>query len=210
MYCIIQARCGSKRLKRKVFKRINNQMIIERVINQLKKSKKITNILVATSKYKQDDDIEKFFLSKKIKFFRGSLNNVALRFLEVSKIYNLKKFIRVSCDSPFLDHKLIDHGINLSKKSNFDIITNVFPRTYPKGLSFEIIKKSIIEKYLGKFSNHEKEHVTTYFYKNFNHFKIYNFFASQNFSKINLCVDTEDDLKYLRQNYSKIVNKKYS
>ena len=147
---------------------------------------------------------------KKIKFFRGSLNNVALRFLEVSKIYNLKKFIRVSCDSPFLDHKLIDHGINLSKKSNFDIITNVFPRTYPKGLSFEIIKKSIIEKYLGKFSNHEKEHVTTYFYKNFNHFKIYNFFASQNFSKINLCVDTEDDLKYLRQNYSKIVNKKYS
>ena len=53
MYCIIQARCGSKRLKRKVFKRINNQMIIERVINQLKKSKKITNILVATSKYKQ-------------------------------------------------------------------------------------------------------------------------------------------------------------
>ena len=80
-----------EKIKRKVFKRINNQMIIERVINQLKKSKKITNILVATSKYKQDDDIEKFCLSKKIKFFRGSLNNVALRFLEVSKIYNLKK-----------------------------------------------------------------------------------------------------------------------
>ena len=52
--------------------------------------------------------------------------------------------------------------------------------------------------------------MTTYFYKNFYHFKIYNFFASQNFSNLNLCVDTEDDLKYLRQNYSKIVNKKYS
>ena len=53
-----------EKIKRKVFKRINNQMIIERVINQLKKSKKNTNILVATSKYKQDDDIEKFCLSK--------------------------------------------------------------------------------------------------------------------------------------------------
>ena len=46
MYCIIQARCGSKRLKRKVFKRINNQMIIERVINQLKNQKKLQIFLL--------------------------------------------------------------------------------------------------------------------------------------------------------------------
>jgi len=210
MFCIVQARCGSRRLNRKIFKKIKNEMIIERVINQLKKSKKITNIIVATSKYKQDDDIEKFCLLQKIIIYRGSLNNVASRFLEISKIYNLKKFIRVSCDSPFLDHKLIDCGIDLSKKSNFDLITNVFPRTFPKGLSFEIIKKSIMEKCLHKFSHHDKEHVTSFFYKNYNQFKIYNFFASQNFSKINLCVDTDYDLKYLRSNYSKIINQNFS
>lgn len=185
-------------------------MIIERVINQLKKSKKITNILIATSKYKQDDDIENFCKSKKIKIYRGSLNNVASRFLEVSKFYKLKRFIRVSCDSPFLDHKLIDLGIDLSKKSNFDIITNVFPRTYPKGLSFEIIKKTILEKFLHKFSDYDKEHVASFFYKNHKKFNIYNFFAPQNFSKVNLCVDTGDDLKYVRRNYSKIISRKFS
>ena len=190
MLCIIQARCGSKRLRRKIFKKIKNIRIIDMVINKVKKSKKISDIIIVTSKYKVDDDIETYCKNKKIKIFRGSLNNVASRFFEVSKIYNLKKVIRVSCDSPFINHKIIDKGITLSKKSNYDIITNVFPRTFPKGLSFEIIKTSLIKKYIGLFSKKEKEHVTTYFYKNYKNFKIYNFYAKKNFSDINLCVDT--------------------
>ena len=86
MYCIVQARCGSKRLNRKIFKKILNVSIIERVIKRLKKSKKISNIIIVTSKYKVDDDIEIFCKKKKINIYRGSLNNVASRFLEVSKI----------------------------------------------------------------------------------------------------------------------------
>ena len=39
MLCIVQARCGSKRLKRKIFKKINNISIIQRVINNCEKSK---------------------------------------------------------------------------------------------------------------------------------------------------------------------------
>ena len=49
MYCIVQARCGSKRLNRKIFKKILNVSIIERVIKRLKKSKKISNIIIVTS-----------------------------------------------------------------------------------------------------------------------------------------------------------------
>lgn len=209
MLCIIQARCGSKRLRRKIFKKIKNIRIIDMVINKVKKSKKISDIIIVTSKYKVDDDIETYCKNKKIKIFRGSLNNVASRFFEVSKIYNLKKVIRVSCDSPFINHKIIDKGITLSKKSNYDIITNVFPRTFPKGLSFEIIKTSLIKKYIGLFSKKEKEHVTTYFYKNYKNFKIYNFYSKKNFSKINLSVDTSKDLKYLKKNYFKISRKKF-
>ena len=209
MLCIIQARCGSKRLRRKIFKKIKNIRIIDMVINKVKKSKKISDIIIVTSKYKVDDDIETYCKNKKIKIFRGSLNNVASRFFEVSKIYNLKKVIRVSCYSPFINHKIIDKGITLSKKSNYDIITNVFPRTFPKGLSFEIIKTSLIKKYIGLFSKKEKEHVTTYFYKNYKNFKIYNFYSKKNFSKINLSVDTSKDLKYLKKNYFKISRKKF-
>ena len=65
MYCIIQARCGSKRLKRKVFKRINNQMIIERVINQLKKSKKLQIFLLPPQNINKMMILKNFCLSKK-------------------------------------------------------------------------------------------------------------------------------------------------
>ena len=93
-----------------------------------------------------DDEVEKFCKSKKILFYRGSLNNVASRFLEISKYYNLKNIIRISCDSPFINSKILDEGISFFIKSKFDVITNVFPRTYPKGLSYEIFKTSILKK----------------------------------------------------------------
>ena len=65
--------------------------------------------------------------------------------------------------------------VSFLKKSKFDIITNVFPRTYPKGLSYEIFKTSILKKNIKFFSRRDKEHVTTFFYKNFKNYKIYNF-----------------------------------
>ena len=181
MLCIIQARCGSKRLRRKIFKKIKNIRIIDMVINKVKKSKKISDIIIVTSKYKVDDDIETYCKNKKIKIFRGSLNNVASRFFEVSKIYNLKKVIRVSCDSPFINHKIIDKGITLSKKSNYDIITNVFPRTFPKGLSFEIIKTSLIKKYIGLFSKKKRSTLRLIFIKIIKILKFIIFMQRKNF-----------------------------
>ena len=68
MLCVVQARCGSKRLKRKIFEKIKNVSIIERVINNLKKSKKISKIIIATSKTKEDDEVELFCKRKKLTF----------------------------------------------------------------------------------------------------------------------------------------------
>ena len=53
-----------------------------------------------------------------------------------------------------------------SKKQNFDIITNLMPRTFPKGHSVEIIKTKIFLKYFGNIKDRfDKEHVTPFFYK---------------------------------------------
>ena len=47
---IIQARTSSKRLPNKVMKKINNQPLISYVYNRVKRSKKITKIIIACSK----------------------------------------------------------------------------------------------------------------------------------------------------------------
>lgn len=79
MLAIIQARTSSKRFKNKILFPINDIPLIKHVVNQVKKSKKITRIIVATSKDKTDDKFTKYLKQERILYFRGELNNVALR-----------------------------------------------------------------------------------------------------------------------------------
>jgi spore coat polysaccharide biosynthesis protein SpsF (cytidylyltransferase family) len=76
-----------------------------------------------------------------------------------------------------------------------DIITNIFPRTYPRGQSVEIISRAAFESIENMpLSENHKEHVTSYFYENSARYRIQNISNIQNLSKVNLCVDTQSDL----------------
>lgn len=198
MLLIIQARSNSKRFPNKILYNIKSKPIILRVISNISKSKMITNVVVATSRKKSDDKLIELLKSKKLKFFRGNLNNVASRLLKASQRYKKNFFIRVSADSPLIDYKIINKAVRLfKKKRNIDIITNVFPRSYPKGQSVEIIRTKVLENNISKMSKSEKEHVTTYFYKNYNKFKILNFSNNTNKFKYikNMTVDYKSDVK---------------
>ena len=50
---IIQARLGSNRLPEKVLKKIGKYSVIEMIVKRLKKSEKISDIIVATSNTKR-------------------------------------------------------------------------------------------------------------------------------------------------------------
>ena len=65
MIAIIQARNSSKRLLNKCMFFYKNKYVLERVINCIKKSKKIKRIIVATSKEKKTTQL-KGFVKKKI------------------------------------------------------------------------------------------------------------------------------------------------
>lgn len=92
--------------------------------------------------------------------------------------------------------------INSSKKlTNYDIISNVKKRTFPKGQSIEIFKPKIFDISHKILSKNQKEHVTKFFYEK-KKYKIYNFHLKKDYSKFNLCVDNRRDLK----NISKLIN----
>ena len=206
---IIQARMKSNRLPGKVLKKIDNETILEKIFNSLKKCKNINETIIATSKDNSDNKIVNVCKKKKIQYYRGDLQNVASRFYEILKIKKSDFFIRTCADSPFLDYRYINNFITLSGKNNYDILTNTFPKTFPKGQSIEIVKSNFFKK---KFKDITKkkdlEHVTTYFYDNKKKFKIKNIFFKKNLSNINLCVDTKDDLKKAKL-ITKLINKKY-
>ena len=100
-----------------------------------------------------------------------------------------------------LINKIIElHKKNLKKK--LDLVTNVFPKTFPKGQSVEILKTSCLEKNLNKFDKKDKEHVTRYFYKNYKFFSILNLKNSEAKKIFNTAIDTKQDLAVLSKKYS--------
>ena len=209
MYCIIQARSNSKRLPNKVMMKINGNTIIEHVINQVSKAKEINKIIVATSNSNKDLELTNLLKKKKIEFFRGNLNNVAKRFFNLIRKYDIKNFVRISADSPLIDPKIIDKVSKNFSDKKYDIVTNVFPRSYPKGLSVEVFRSKILLENYSKIEkkNEYKEHVSLFFYENSKKFKIKNISNKKNLNYINLSIDTIQDLNLIRLILKKKLNK---
>lgn len=195
MLCILQARMSSKRFPGKVLQFIKGKEILKIVYEQIFKSKYVSKIIIATSKNKSDDKIEFFCKKNKIEIFRGSLNNVASRFNKIIKKNNCKEFIRINADSPLTSSLIINKLCKEYLKGKSQIVTNVFPRTFPKGQSAEVIKSSLIKNYIDRFNKNDLEHVSSFFYRNYKHFKITNIKNRTNQSMYNLAIDTQKDFK---------------
>lgn len=195
MLCIIQARLSSKRLPKKVLMNLNGKKIIQHVVDQVLKVKDITKVVVATSNNEEDLKIYDYCRKNSIDCIRGPLNDVSKRFVNVLQEYNYKSFIRISGDSPLINPRIISKAIKIYNNGKFDIVTNVFPRSYPKGMSVEILNKKILLNNYLKFDTVEKEHVTSHFYKNFKKFKIKNFSLRKSYNDLNFSIDTKDDFK---------------
>lgn len=203
MLILIQARSNSKRFYKKVLFPVNNRPLIWYVFKRVAMAKFTKKILVVTSTKKSDDALVKVLKKYKINYFRGDLNNVAKRMYSAAKKYKRKRFMRINADSPLIDHEIMRKVYNLYKKNkNCDIVTNVFPRTFPKGQSVEIIKTELLDKFKKEFSKKDQEHVTSFFYNNYKSFKIKNLKNNKgNLSNLNLAIDYKKDLK---ENYNKI------
>ena len=200
---IVQARMSSQRLPGKVLMEVNGRPILHYIIERLEHCSTIKEFVIATSREKSDDQVEEFCNEKQVPCYRGSLNDVASRFKEISENKPWDGFVRINGDSPLIDQYLVDKGINLYRNGNFDLVTNVFPRSYPQGQSVEIVRVGTFKKVYPRINRHDdREHVTRFFYQDTKEFKIFNFASLTDYSSIHLSVDTYQDM----QVFSDIIN----
>ena len=108
---IIQARNNSIRLPNKALKKINGTPAIEYVYRRLKKSLYINEVVVATSKNRNNLSLVKFLKSKKMEFYIGDNNNVLSRYYKIAKRNHSSVVIRITGDSILIDHRLVDKMI---------------------------------------------------------------------------------------------------
>jgi spore coat polysaccharide biosynthesis protein SpsF len=170
--------------------------MIRYLIDRLQCCEALSSIAVATSTEPSDDAILRFCIEQDLKCVRGELDKVLTRLLGAAEQTGASAFLRISADSPLIDPKVVDEAIWLFEAGEFDIVTNVFPRSFPKGQSVEVISVASLRRVSTETSNaYDLEHVTPFIYGNPAKFRIRNFSCQKDLSAIQMSVDSESDFQ---------------
>jgi spore coat polysaccharide biosynthesis protein SpsF len=193
---VILARLDSARLPGKALRPVAGRELLGRVIDRVRLAVPADAILVATSDREIDDPIAKFVSGEGISVFRGSVNDVAGRCLACAEVYGLGYLVRISGDSPFIDPSLIQSMMQRFESGDADIVTNVFPRGFPPGMSVEVIAVAALRRIIEASDDPaDREHVTVLAYRDPTEFKIDNVAPeTADLSGVALTIDTEADL----------------
>ena len=198
---IILVRLDSKRFPNKAFSILGKKKLIEYPIQALLNDNFFTPI-IATTDRSVDTPLAELGEQYNIKIFRGSLDNIQKRVIDCIHQYNITEFIRINGDSPFLRIDLLKQGYDILQKNNYDFVTNLYPRSFPYGISIEIFKSNV---FIGRINQMRtefyREHITSYFYENIEQFNYKNILLEngQNHQDIRLTVDTKEDLKMIQK-----------
>ncbi len=193
---IILSRMDSTRLPGKALLDVGGRPLLSYALSFCQKIDDLDSIAIATSTRAVDDPLSDFAKFHGIPCIRGSLDDVAERFLSAMKILNLDVAVRINGDSPLNNKTLISYGIKLFRSGNFDLVSNVPARSYPYGMSVEVIGRKAMEYACSVMSDAQhREHVTKYFYDNQDKFDI-SLIKSEvaEYSEVQLAIDTREDL----------------
>lgn len=196
MNIFIQARMSSSRFPGKMLAPLHGKPLINHILEQVSKVPDIENLVVLTSVEPSDDPLA-FYLEKEgHQVFRGSLENVFLRFQQALEQYPCDFFARISGDSPLISPDLITYMTRLAQEEECDFLSNVRHKKFPKGQSIEIIKSGLFSQIdESALTPDQREHVMPYFYDHADEYKCCFPDNASNQRHINTCVDTPEDLK---------------
>ena len=199
MLVIVQARLSSARLPGKVLRPLVGRPILGRVFDRVAYARRVTRAIVATSNEPADDAIEGFCGIEGVDCFRGPLYDVAERCCQAAERHSADAFVRVSGDSPLIAPELIDQAISLYEAQDTDLATNVMVRSFPKGMSVEVVRSEALRRAQAIMLDGEAEHVTSVFYRRAAEFRIASFSSNHAWGTVQLSIDTPDDFAMIER-----------
>lgn len=207
----ILCRTSSSRLPGKVLKPINGKTIIQHIYDRVAQIVPKENIVITTSTEASDDVIEEYCKENDLKYFRGDLNDVAKRFLDVGVANKWDYVTRINGDNLFIDLETVSTMVEIAQENKFDFISNVKGRTFPYGMSVELVNVAFYKQlYTTVIANNDgyKEHVTLCLYENEDLGKIH-FHYNTKFPEAKgwkFAVDTQEDFDRVEKIMNKITD----
>lgn len=188
---VIQARMKSQRLQGKVLMPLpfpDGKPILTHIVDVLEPLE--GDIIVATSRNKENDKIETFCQTNGIGCLRGDEDNVLSRFLAIQEVYAFSHIVRLTADNPFIDSTVIQDVIDFHIAEDNDYTCS---KGLPLGMNIEVFKGSAIadsQKYI--LNRQDEEHVTLVL-KRENQYRKGNYIVDEKLAYHRLTVDTVQD-----------------
>lgn len=199
---LIQARCGSTRLPNKVMKDICGKPDLQWVIERVKRSKKIDEVMVITSIEKNNLPLIELCAKLGVRIFVGSENDVLDRYYQCAKLLHPDYVIRITADCPLLDWRYLDMAIE-QMNSETDYLSET-TESFPDGLDIEIIKFSALkDAWENAKMTSEREHVTVYLRNHPEKYKIQNLECPiSGIGNMRWTLDEDEDYELINRIYS--------
>ncbi len=202
---IAQGRSGSQRLPRKILMPIEGEPMMARVIERLRRAKKLTDVVVATTIDPDDNAVEELATQRGWNLYRGSHLDVLDRYYQAAKKFEADVVVRITCDCPLIDPGVVDKVVShfIESQPGIDYASNFLePRTYPRGLDTEVFHFSVLERCWKEGNDpSSREHVTPYIYRNPQIFKTAGVWNETNHADLRWTVDTPEDMELVRRIY---------
>ena len=159
----IYARLDSSRFPGKVLTSIGDQTLLSLLFHRSKKCN-INECYLLTSERKVDDALCNYADKIGLKYIRGDSFDLTKRTSKALMHTESDYFLRLNGDSPFVEPSLINYVIKALEDERF--ISNIFERTFPYGISVEIVDAKF---YLNSLKTNIKydylEHTTKHLYE---------------------------------------------
>lgn len=186
---------SSTRRPGKVLSPVAGTPLLGHLLARLRRCSAVDDVRIATSDRSDDTPIAVFASSVGIPVFRGSLDDVAGRYLAAATEAGLDAFVRVTGDSPMLDPALVDRAVAMYRIGDADLVTNVLVRSFPRGQSVEVVNLAAYrEQYRTMRETADLEHVTRALYARRDRLRVVSFTSGKPWGELQLSVDTPEDL----------------
>jgi spore coat polysaccharide biosynthesis protein SpsF len=204
---ILQARMTSTRLPGKVMAPLLGQPMIARQIERLRRSRRIDELLVATSSEPSDDPLAEWCARAGVGLHRGDLHDVLGRFCGALRRHpDAATVLRLTADCPLTDWTVIDALVDRHLAEDADYSSNVLTeRTFQHGLDAEVIRpQALLAAEAEAADPYEREHVTPFLYRRPERFRLAELTRAPSLAHLRWTVDLPEDLAFVREVYERL------
>ena len=205
--CVIQARMGSKRLPGKVLMDLAGAPLLQRLMERVKRSTLIEEVVVATSDRLENAPIEALCRHLGFSCWRGSEEDVLSRVIDAAGGADI--VIRLTADNPFVDGALVDFVLQkfLDAWPGIHYAANLTDSGFPYGLFVEVVDMDALKMAADSDDPMDREHVTWHIRQRPSKFKVQTVMSPVKYLDEGLTIDTTDDYKRLKPVFENMYRK---